>query len=428
MLGSTSEHSTRRWFRDMVWLTPARCRIFAATAAFFWVSFLSIIIITMHQGYDASGDPFGKDFSSFWAASRMVLAGMPADVYDPVLHRLAESPVHTRGHTSFFYPPTFLLLCTPLAMLPFFPSLAVFLGVTGAAFIGTLHRILKASWVIPAMFASPLVAMNIITGQNAFLTASLLGGGLTILDRRPALAGMLLGMMSVKPHLALAVPFALLISRNWTALLCAAGTAAGLAIASYWLLGWAPWAAFLTNTAGGVATLEQGYVGFSKMQSTFALMRTFGASVAVSYAVHAAVAALSLGALIWARYRGVSAAAWHSLIVLATLLMTPFILHYDMVLVLLPLAWMARSWMDRGFPPWSRLVMIVTFFVPTLFIFWRPMPFGMPVAALLGGYLIWDHINGHQAEASHGPGKTGAAPGVISPRFARHLVAEPAYR
>jgi hypothetical protein len=373
-----------------------------------WTALLVQLILSLQDGHNSDGDLFGGDYSSFWAASRLVLAGLPADVYVPALHRLAELPVLTRGYEAFFYPPPYLVLCIPLALLPFLPSLSIFLCATGVAFLGTTLRILRARWAVFATLAFPVVALNIIAGQNAFLTAAILGSGLTFLDRRPKLAGAVLGLMVIKPHLALAVPIALIVSRRWTALICAGATAFGFLGLSYVIFGWDVWTAFLANAHNSRTTLEQGLVGFSKLQSAFALARLFGAEAIPSYAIQVVVAAASACALIWACRRRVSAAMERSLIVLASMVTTPFLLHYDMLLVALPLAWMLREWLDRGFPPWSKLVLLLVFWMPIGFWLDKPVPLGLASLLLFGAYLLWSASQPPRS-APHSPGREGIA-------------------
>jgi hypothetical protein len=48
--------------------------------------------------------------------------------------------------------------------------------------------------------AFPAVFVNIGHGQNGFLTAALLGSALLSLDRRPWLAGALIGLLAYKPQ------------------------------------------------------------------------------------------------------------------------------------------------------------------------------------------------------------------------------------
>jgi hypothetical protein len=377
-------------FRDMTWLGVRRARVYAVGMAIAWAVLLIIIIWPPpHNGPDHHEVPFGADYSSFWAASRLVLGGQPADVYVPALHRLAELPVLTKGYAAFFYPPPFLLLCVPFALLPFYPSLAIFLGVTGMAFFGVVWRILRTPWAIVAALAFPAVAINDIAGQNAFLSAAIIGTGLTILDQRPKLAGAILGLMVIKPHLAVAAPIALIVFRRWSALVFAGISALTFLVLSYAIFGWEVWAAFIASTQPSRSWLEQGTVGFAKLQSVFALARSLGINVPASYAIQGLVALAAVHGLIWARHRRVASSVERSLIVLASLTMTPFLLHYDLVLVALPLAWMLMEWTDSGFPPWAKLVMIMVFCLPAGYLLAGPVGYGPPTVFLFGTYLLW---------------------------------------
>ena len=60
--------------------------------------------------------------------------------------------------------------------------------------------------------------INIGHGQNGFLTAALLGGALVVLDRRPILAGILIGLLVYKPQYGLMIPIVLAVSGRWRAL------------------------------------------------------------------------------------------------------------------------------------------------------------------------------------------------------------------
>lgn len=382
--------TTRRATRlgDIAWLTPDRAALYALGGALVWIALIGKAVWLFTGAHNHTGDVFGEDFVSFWAASRLVLAGHPADVYLPVMHRLAELPLLTRTYEAFYYPPAYLLLCAPLALLPFFAALTMFQVLTGVALLATLHGILRRRWAIVAALAFPAVPLNVIPGQNAFLTASIIGSGLILLDRRPRLAGALLGLMVIKPQLALAIPVALLMSRRWHALSCAAASAIGLLGLSWLVFGSACWANFLAHMHDATATMELGYVGFAKMDSAFALARLAGLNIAAAYAAQALSAGIAVAALVWAQHRSPTPALERSIICLASLLMTPFVLHYDMVMLALPMAWMLREWIDTGFPPWSKPVLLAVFCVPAVYL-WKPVPFGLPLTLLFGGYLVW---------------------------------------
>ena len=76
-------------------------------------------------------------------------------------------------------------------------------------FTARLKLAMPGRGVLLLALASPAVLINAVGGQNGTWTAALLGGGLSLLERRPYLAGGLFGMMIYKPHLALLLPVAL---------------------------------------------------------------------------------------------------------------------------------------------------------------------------------------------------------------------------
>jgi hypothetical protein len=78
---------------------------------------------------------------------------------------------------------------------------------------------LKSSlgWPMAAcvVMAAPAVMINLVSGQNGAFSAAILAGGLMLLDRRPVLAGLLLGLLCYKPQLAVLVQVALVASGRW---------------------------------------------------------------------------------------------------------------------------------------------------------------------------------------------------------------------
>ncbi|MCP1834175.1 hypothetical protein J2R76_002512 [Bradyrhizobium sp. USDA 4532] len=375
--------------RDMPWLTSQRARLYGCC--------ISIALALIFTRWTLLLYFAGGDFLSFWAASSQALAGHPAEVYLPELHQIAEATYSQGEYEAFFYPPTYLVVCLPLALAPYFVSFFAFMGTTGALFIASILRITRSPWSLIAILAYPPFYFNLAAGQNGFLTTSILGFGLTILNQQPRLAGAVLGLMAIKPHLALGLPIALIVTRRWLTLAWAGIAAVGLAISSYVLFGSDTWRNFFDISHSARATLENGHVNFWKFQSIFVMVRTFGTSVTTAYVLHGIFALCAVCALVWTLRKPINAAAERSIILLACLLITPFLLFYDMLIMALPLAWMLREWQDGGFPPWSKLVLCAVFFAPMLFYlpivynlssFLGPMTFGPPFVLLFGWVLV----------------------------------------
>ena len=128
--------------------------------------------------------------------------------------------------------------------------------------------------------AFPAVFVNIGHGQNGFLTAALLGGALHLLDRRPWLAGVLIGLLAYKPQFGVLIPIALLAGGRWSTIGAAVATVAALLAFSFVTLGGGVWHAFADSmTFTQTVVLEQGGTGWEKIQSVFSAVRMWGAGV-----------------------------------------------------------------------------------------------------------------------------------------------------
>jgi alpha-1,2-mannosyltransferase len=365
--------------RDAAWLNPTRARayrwIFAGCAA---VGLVGWAVIA-RSGVDPLGKALGTDFTSFWAASRLALDGRPADVYRPAIHAAAERAIFgglDTGYATFFYPPVYLLICLPLALLPYLAALAVWLGATGYAYWRVARAALgKASGSALSVLAFPGVLVNLGHGQNGFLTAALLGGGALALRTRPIAAGVCLGAMIVKPHLGVLIPVALLAGGRWRAVASASATVLALVAASAVVFGLPTWQGFLAAAPLAKATMEQNLVGNEKLQSAFAAVRLGGGPLHVAYLVQALTALTVASLLIVLARRGRDPDALGPALVAGSLLASPFLLDYDLVLLAVPLAWSLSRAQRDGFLPWEKLTLALGFVLPLI---------SRPLAARLG--------------------------------------------
>lgn len=366
------------------WLDAARAR--AWRNILLVVSGLAVVAwcALSRDGLDLMGKPLGADFLSFYAASKLALGGHAADAYSPPLHHAVEIAVFGRdtGYPAFFYPPLYLVICAPLAALPYVPALIAWLGATGAAYLAAIRAWLSkgSGWVDALAF--PAVLINLAHGQNAFLSAALLGAGASWLNRRPVLAGVAFGLLAYKPHLGLLLPVALIVAGRWTTVVAAAATVLVFAGVSLVAFGPDVWTAFLANSHLARATLERGLVEPGKMVSAFAAVKALGGPVALAYAVQAAVALYVAWSLVRAQRVSPRGPAEPALLVMAALLGSPFLLDYDLVILAFPLAWLAGEGMREGFRPWEKLALLAGFTLP-LYARTLALDVHLPVAPLV---------------------------------------------
>jgi hypothetical protein len=352
--------------RDAEWLDASRARAYARILFFFSFAGALIWIALAHGGIDRAGKPIGTDFVGFWTASQLTLQGRAADAYSVAAHWDAQRALFGAdvAYTAFFYPPPYLLICLPLAALPYFASLAVWLGATGAAYWRVLRAFAGAHIEAIAILAFPAFLVNAGHGQNGFLSAALIGGGALWLDKRPIVAGLCFGALVYKPQLAVMMPIALLAARRWTTLAAAAVTALALVAASYLAWGDAVWRAFLAAAPLARASLERNFVGDEKLQSVFAAVRLLHGPLTLAYALQALTALAAAAALFWLHRRRFRSAAEGPAMVAATLLASPFLLDYDLTLLAFPLAWSAREALRAGFAPGEKIVLALAYVLP----------------------------------------------------------------
>ena len=396
--------------REAPWLHAGRAlawiRILAVVSA---LAVLALLLAT-HGGSrpDPWGRPLGTDFVSFWSVARLALAGTPAAAWDPAIHAAMQRPqlgtaVGSASYYAFFYPPPFLLACLPLGLLPFNLALAAWLLPTTALFCWAICRLLPRSWPrVLIVLAFPAVVLNAGHGQNGALSAGLMATAALLLDRRPRLAGLCLGLLCFKPQLALPLVPALVAARRWRALGAAAAGAGALCLLSWLVLGAAAWRGFLLDAPLAARTLTDGLVGFAKMTSPFAGLRLAGATIPLAWVGQAAASAAALGVVVTVGRRRPGGRIEMATTAAAACLATPFLLDYDLMLLAVPLAVMADAAHRRGVLPWERCILAGCYVLPLVA---RPLAMGagLPVAPFAVAALLAALLRRHGG-AGRGPG------------------------
>ncbi|MDO9061684.1 MAG: glycosyltransferase family 87 protein, partial [Bradyrhizobium sp.] len=319
---------------------------------------------------DRNGKPIGTDFSNVYAAGALTWQGRPGDAYVPALQHAAEKAVFGGREVPFYgwhYPPFFFAVAVLVAAVPYAFGLAIWLAASLAAYLAVMRAILPRpeTWLIAAAF--PGVIVNIGHGQNGFLTAALLGGALHWLDRRPWLAGVLIGCLAYKPQFGVLIPVALLAGGRWATIGAAAATVAALVAVSFATLGGGVWHAFIDSmNFTQTIVLEQGGTGWEKIQSVFSAARMWGAGIASAYAAQIALALMLAAGLAWL-WRGDAAFELKaSALASGSLLATPYVLDYDLVVLAVAIAYLARHGLRRGFEPFEISLLAAAWIVPLL--------------------------------------------------------------
>jgi hypothetical protein len=219
-------------------------------------------------------------------------------------------------------------------------------------------------WLLLAL-AFPAVFVNLTHGQNGFLTAALLTGAIALLDKRPIVAGILLGLLAYKPQFGILIPLVLVVSARWKSFAAASATIAALVLLATLMFGADIWSSFLTSMHfSRTVVLEQGGPGFEKIQSAFALVRLWGGSADAGYAVQILVTVGVAAALEILWRSQASAACKGAGLCLGVLLATPYCLDYDMMLLAPAIVLLSADGRARGFFPYEKTVLAALWLVP----------------------------------------------------------------
>jgi hypothetical protein len=354
------------------------------------VAYASLLVMTSQMGIwliDAEGQHIATDFINVWAAGKLVLQGVPADAYDWTIHKSVEVIGAGRDFPEYFgwhYPPPFLLVAAPLAMLPYPAALLAWMAVSAPLYLAAMRLIAGARGTLLAALAWPVVFWNVVVGQNGFLTAALLGSGLALIEKRPALAGILIGLLTYKPQFGLLIPVALVAGGHWRVIGWAALSAVGLALASALVLGIQPWQAFLQSTAHtSEAVLVEGAADFAELQSLFGQVRAYGGGVDLAWIAQGALVAAMTAGLVWLWRSRADFSTKAAALAVMTLLASPYIYLYDLVALAIPLAFLGRT----GFSIRETAVIILA----GVLVAWGPadhLATGLAAALLVLGIVI----------------------------------------
>lgn len=342
-----------------------------------------------HGPLSIAGDAlWGRDFVNVHTSGTLALRGELDVLYDVESYRAAQLGLFEGGlrYHNYSYPPVTLLYTWLLALLPYPVAWIGWLAGTGALFVFAARPYLRGAG-LPAWLAvvTPAAIVNIWAGHYGFLVGALWLFAWHHLPRRPALAGVFLGLLIVKPHLAVLAPLVLLWRREWLAFVAAGATTLALVGLSILIFGLDLWVTYFTSTTGFQAAMidDVGAFYVVMMPTVAPSLALIGVPAGPALAVQAAVA---LGAVILllrhlprdSRDAGLATAV-------ATFLVLPYAFSYDMTVVSLAGVLLLRRAMGCG-SPLLELITWLAATMPLLMIFLNSA--GVPVTPLFVAFQL----------------------------------------
>ncbi len=374
-------------YRDLLLFGSA---LFFLTA----IAYVATITWTTTIPCDGTSLAVGRDFLNFWMYGRAAWSSNPSAFYDIATyhHAIRELVGYDLNGQNWSYPPSIILLAAPFGKLGYLAALSLW-TVMGVALFAAVAKREVSDWraLIPVLL-SPAALMCLISGQSAFLTSALLIAVFALLDRRPLIAGCLIGLLTIKPQLGLLFPILLIASGRWRVFFAAAITAIALVAMTTAIFGVQVWRDFIVNglPVQGLVLADPDRIATPFFPTVFMNLRGLNISYVLAMSVQAVFSIFAVGALIWASAsrRDTNPAIVRALFFACTVCASPYLLSYDLVpLTFAAVILLATGQLDSS----GRRLAQLVFWIPALQLALGTyhVPGPALVAPVFIGYLIW---------------------------------------
>jgi arabinofuranan 3-O-arabinosyltransferase len=326
--------------------------LFVVVVTFFPAAWFSHLWI-----FDPKGLGSPTDFVNVWAAGRLALEGHPAQAWDWDIQKpieVAELGQTFMGYFAWHYPPPFLFIASLLARFPYGAAFAGWVFVSVIPYLVVMRAIVGRPFGWMLALAVPTVISNGLVGQNGFLTAALIGGTLYLIPVRPLLAGICLGLLSYKPQYGLLFPLVLIAASQWRVFFSAAATTVLIAVLSWLAFGTESWQAFFHwMPMFSQAFLTEGKATWWKLQSLFSLVRFLGGTEQLAWMFQWVLSAAVAVVLVVMWRSRISYSLKAAALATGTLLITPYLFMYDIMVLAIAAGFLVRIGLRTGFRPYE---------------------------------------------------------------------------
>ena len=277
-------------------------------------------------------DEVSADYMIFHQVGELANLGRIAEAYDaPAFMGYQASRTDSAVFMTWTYPPHFNLPLQGFALFGVGWGYLLFTGSSFALFVWSMMRLSQdaTTWVLPLIL--PALVINLLTGQNGFLTAGLMAlfARLSLTEQRGK-AGFVLGLLTYKPHLGLGLGLAALLRGGWRMVAMATLTLLVLLLLATFLYGSGIWSAFRNSVSTSGTILEAGEYKLARMITPFALFSSVGLAPSLAILLHGGCALLGLLTLAWGALKGWQLRHVIVLAILSGTTLSPYAYDYDL--------------------------------------------------------------------------------------------------
>lgn len=338
------------------YLTPRRIILYSTV-------FISINVIYFLKIY-------GIDFSIFYSASHLALTGNPEMIYNIEVHHQVLEIILGRSVPyllAWFYPPFFLLLVYPFALLPYEYSLYFWMSLTLLAYAFTIYNIAPHKVSVFLALGFPGVLMNLQWGQNGFLNTFYLGLGLYLVEINPIISGLLFAMLCYKPQYAFLPFLVLLIGRHWKTLFWSLFFLVTMITLSMLAFGFSIWQKYIASIPAISRAITNDWININAIQlSTYSLVRLLTGNGYWPTICQTIVSIMIIILVCWSWMHVKNHYLRCTILSTGVLLSTPYVLQYDLVLLAIPIAFFGWDVYRRGWLKGEAILLGFLYLLPVL--------------------------------------------------------------
>jgi Glycosyltransferase family 87 len=362
LLPAALERDDRALFRDFALLGSA---LFAVTLiAYAWTIDWSGAIPR-----DGTTLAVGRDFLNLWMFGRAAGSADPGQFYDLNAYQQAIRDLlgmELNGQ-NWSYPPSIILLAAPFGQMSYLAALACWTLLGVAVFIAVGRKYVIDWRILIPVVLSPAALFCLISGQSSFLVTAILMAIFALLDRKPVAAGLLIGLLTIKPQLAILFPFMLMASGRWRVFIAAAVTTLALVGVTAAVFGGQVWIDFISKglPVQGLVLSDPERIATPFFPTVFMNLRGLDLGYAAAMSAQLIFSAFALSAVIWAfRFRrNADPSLLLALFLGCSVSASPYLLAYDLLpLTFAAVVLLAGAGLDA---PGRRLVQLV-YWTPAL--------------------------------------------------------------
>ena len=361
-VGSPSVKSTRSFWQ----LSAAEARMHALLLAVgLWT--VAAALLTLGTAYR---DPFDQlkwsDFVNIYTMGNIARTGPASVLYDPdaeYRRQVALVPESADERYLPVYPPQIALVLAPFSRLSYHPAAvlwALFTITVYAAAVWLAWRSVPGALKDPVLVtmaaaAFPPLWSTVLHGQTtAIPILAFSGGTIALAQERKILAGVVMGLLFIKPHFGLLLAVVVLVCREWRMLagLAISAVAQGAIVAV--VLGPAVWLDYAAIVPRLAALQEALAPRPDEMHSLASVTSVLPQSIAslVWFAACLWVAVMTVR--VWRSTAPLTLRM--AVLVLGSVLVNPHVVVYDVAVLAAPLVWLG-GWFEgssQGSPALRR--------------------------------------------------------------------------